>query len=78
MAKVSCILRNQGVQLILAYSLARLSILVAGKSKGNVSVSPFHSCCSFFPVAPFHLIYYLFSPFLWETTQNYPQGLTCR
>ena len=26
----------------------------------------------------FHLLYYLSSTFLWETTQNDPQGLTCR
>ena len=26
----------------------------------------------------FRLLYYLSSPFLWETTQNDPQGLTCR
>ena len=40
----------------------------------------FHSCSSFFPVHLFHLYYrfYLFSPCLWETTQNDPQGLTCR
>ena len=32
-----------------------------------------------FPSIPlFHLLYYLSSPFLWETTQNDPQGLTCR
>ena len=31
MAKVSCILRHRGVQLILAYSCARLSVLVGGK-----------------------------------------------
>ena len=36
-----------------------------------------HSCFSFFPVPLFHLLYYLiylFSPFLWETTQNDLQG----
>ena len=35
----------------------------------------------FSPVPLFYLLYYLFyisSPFLWETTQNDPQGLTCR
>ena len=40
----------------------------------------FHSCSSFFPVPLFNLFYYLFylfSPFLLETTQNDPQGLTC-
>ena len=31
MAKVSCILHHRGVQLILAYSWARLAILVAGR-----------------------------------------------
>ena len=41
----------------------------------------FHSCSSFFFVPLFHLLYYfyyLFSAFLWEMTQNDPQGLTCR
>ena len=33
-AKVSCILRYRGVQLILAYSWARPAILVAGKGRG--------------------------------------------
>ena len=32
----------------------------------------FHSCSSFFPVPHFCLLY-LFSPFLWERTQNDPQ-----
>ena len=32
-AKVSCILRHRGVQLILAYSWARPAILVAGKGR---------------------------------------------
>ena len=36
MAKVSCILRHRGVKLILAYSLARLAILVAGKGRGGM------------------------------------------
>ena len=34
-AKVSCILRHQGVQLILAYSWAMPAILVAGKGRGG-------------------------------------------
>ena len=41
----------------------------------------FHSLSSFSSVPLFHLLYYLFylsSPFLWETTENDPQGLTCR
>ena len=33
-AKVSCILRYRGVQLILAYNWARPAILVAGKGRG--------------------------------------------
>ena len=35
-AKVSCILRHQGVQLILAYSWARPATLVAGKGRGGM------------------------------------------
>ena len=84
-AKVSCILRHRGVWLILAYSWARPAILVAGKSREGMFLFllclHFHSCPSFFPVLLFHLFYYLFylsCPFLWETTQNDPQGLTCR
>ena len=84
-AKVSCILCHRGVQLILAYSWARPAILVVGKGRGGMFLFllflPFHSCSSFFPFPLFHLFYYLFflfSPFLWETTQNDPQGLTCR
>ena len=84
-AKVLCILHHWGVQLILAYSWARPAILVVGKGKGGMFLFllflHFHSCSSFFPVPLFHLLYslfYLFSPFLWETTQNDPQGLTCR
>ena len=37
--KVSCILRHQGVQLILAYSWARPAILVAGKGRGGMFFS---------------------------------------
>ena len=84
-AKVKCILHHWGVQLILAYSWARPAILVVGKGRGGMFLFllflHFHSCSSFFPVPLFHLLYspfYLFSPFLWETTQNDPQGLTCR
>ena len=78
-------LHHWGVQLILAYSWARPAILVVGKGRGGMFLFllflHFHSCSSFFPVPLFHLLYslfYLFSPFLWETTQNDPQGLTCR
>ena len=84
-AMVSCILRHRGVQLKLAYSWARPAILVAGKGRGGMFLFllflHFHSCSYFFPYRLFHLLYYLFylfSPFLWETTQNDPQGLTCR
>ena len=84
-AKVLCILHHWGVQLILAYSWARPAILVVGKGRGGMFLFllflHFHSCSSFFPVPLFHLLYslfYLFSPFLLETTQNDPQGLTCR
>ena len=84
-AKVSCILCHRGVQLILAYSWARPAILVAGKGREVMFLFllflHFHSYSSFFPVPLFHLFCYLFclfSPFLWETTQNDPQGLTCR
>ena len=83
--KVSCILCHRGVHLILAYSWARPAIVEVGKGRGGMFLFllflPFHSCSSFFPVPLFHLFYYLFylfSPFLWETTQNDPQGLTCR
>ena len=76
---------TRGVQLILADSWARPAILVAGKGREVMFLFllflHFHSCFSFFPVPPFHLFCYLFclfSPFLWETTQNDPQGLTCR
>ena len=84
-AKVLCILHHRGVQLILAYSWARPAILVVGKGRGGMFLFllflHFHSCSSFFPVPLIHLLYslfYLFSPFLWETTQNDPQGLMCR
>ena len=78
------ILHHRGVQLILAYSWARPAILVVSKGRGGMFLFllflHFHSCSSFFPVPLFHLLYSLFclfSPFLWETTQNDPQGLTC-
>ena len=78
--KVLCILHHRGVQLILAYRWARPAILVVGKGRGGMFLFllflHFHSCSSFFPVPLFHLLYSLFclfSPFLWETTQNDPQ-----
>ena len=65
--------------------LGKPAILAAGKGRGGMFLFllflHFHSCSSFFPVPLFHLhycLFYLFSPFLWETTQNDPQGLMCR
>ena len=70
--------------LILVYSWARPAILVAGKGRGGMFLFllflHFHSCSSLFPVPVLYLVYflfYLFSPFLWEMTQNDPQGLMC-
>ena len=83
-AEVSCILRHWGIQLILAYIWARPAILIAGKGRGGMFLFllflHFHSGFFFFSVPLFHLFYYLvflFSPFLWEMTQNDPQGLMC-
>ena len=51
-AKVSCILRHRGNQVILAYSWARPAILVAGVGRGGMFLFllflHFHSCFSFF------------------------------
>ena len=86
-AKVSCSLRHQGVQLILAYNWARPAILVAGKGKGGMFLFllflHFHSCSSFFPVPLFHFWFsstissISFLPFSgrWHKTFG-PQGLT--
>ena len=78
-AKVSCILRHRSIQLILAYSWTRPAILAAGKGRGGgmFLFLLFLHCYSFsfFPYL-FLLLYYLFylsSPFLWETTQNDPR-----
>ena len=83
--KVSCVLRHWGVQLILVYNWARPSILVSGKGREEMFLFllflHFHSCSPFFRIPFFHLffyLFYLFSPFLWETTQNDSHGLTCR
>ena len=72
------------VQLRLADSWARPTIFAVGKGRGGIFLFllflHFHSYSSFSTVPFFHLIYYLFylsSPFLWEMTQNDPQGLTC-
>ena len=75
--------RGKG-QLLLTYSWARPAILAAGKGRGGMFLFllflHFHLFHPFSPVPLFHLIYYLFylsSPFLWKTTQNDAQGLTC-
>ena len=81
-AKLSCILHHWGIQLILAYSWASPAILAAGNGRGGMFLFllflHFHSFSSFFLILLFHLLFCLFSPFLWETTQNDPQGLMCR
>ena len=68
---MSCILRHRGVQLILAYSLARPAVLVAGKGRGEMFLFllflHFHSCSSFFPDPLFHLFYYLGDDTKWPT-----------
>ena len=83
--KVSWILCHLGAQLILAYSWARPAVLAAGMGRGRMFLfflfHHFLSFSSFSPIPLFYLLFslfYLFSPFLWETTQNDPQGLTCR
>ena len=54
-AKVSCILRHQGVQLILNYSWARPAVLAAGMGRGGM----FNFFCVFifihFPLSPLSL-----------------------
>ena len=51
--KVSCILRQRGVQLCLAYSWARSAILVAGKGRGgNVFISSVSSLSFLFLFLP--------------------------
>ena len=77
---VVCLLL-QGVKLILAYSWARPAILAAGIGRGrmfffsSVSVTSF---TSFSPVPLFTSTISSISPhFIWEMTQNDPQGLTC-
>ena len=83
-AKVSCILRHRGIQLILAYSWARLAVLVAGKGRGEYFISSVSFLSFLFLFLPcpslsstllsflLYYLFYLFSPFLWETTQNDP------
>ena len=77
-----CILRHWSIRLILAYSWARFVFLVAGKDIGGIFLFLLflycHSCSFFFPVPISYLLHYLFSPFLWETTQNDQQGFKRR
>ena len=72
----------------LAYNWARPAILAAGKGRGakgvggNVFISSTVSSLAFIflflPCLPlFYCLFYLSSPFLWEMTQNDPQGLRC-
>ena len=72
-AKVSCILRHRGVQMIFAYSWAKSAILAAGKGRGGMffisSVSSLSLIFPFSRVHLFHLLYYLSSPFLWDDTK---------
>ena len=83
--KVSCISRHRGIQLILAYRWARPAILVAVKGRGGM----FYFFCFFtfipVPLSSLSLSFIsstissiIFSAVLWDTTQNDPQGLTCR
>ena len=60
-AKVRCILRHQGAQLILAYSWTRPAILVAGKGRGEC----FYFFCFFLFIPVLYLsCYFLWSPLL--------------
>ena len=51
-AKVSCILRHHGVQLILAYRWAMPAIFVAGKGRGEKVFISFVSSLSFISFLP--------------------------
>ena len=72
---------------MLIYSWARPAVLATGKGRGGMLFLLFLHFLSF-PFISLFLPYsslsspfyhfYLFSPFLWETTQNDPKGLTCR
>ena len=60
-AKVSCILRHWGIQLILAYNWARLPILVADKGRGGMFL--FWCFFIFIPVPLFYLSFSFISFF---------------
>ena len=66
-------LTSPGIQLILAYNLARPAILLIS----SVSSLPFLFLFLPCPSLSSLVLSYLFSPFLWETTQNDPKGLRC-
>ena len=76
-AKVSCSLRHRGAQLILAYSWARPTVLAARKDRGGMFfflLFRHFLSLSLSSIPLFNLLYYLFylfSPFLWETTQTH-------
>ena len=79
-ANVSCSFCHRGAQLILAYSWARPAVLATGKGRGGMLLFLWFLHL-FLPYLFLHLLYYLFylfSPFLCEMTQNDPQGLPCR
>ena len=69
--------------MISTYSWARPAILVAGKGRGwggDVFISSVSSLSFLFLFnpCPSFISSTISSPFLWETTQNDPEGLTCR
>ena len=84
-AKVSCIWRHRGVQLILANSKARSSSLLADKGRGGIFFISSVSSLSFLflfllcPSLSSHLLSILsiFSLSLGDDTK-WPKGLTCR
>ena len=79
-AKVSCILRHRGGQLILAFSWLRPAILVAGKGRGGMFLFLLFISLIPVPLSSLFLTFVsstissLFSPFLWDPAQNDPQG----
>ena len=77
--KVLYILHHWGIQLILAYSWAWPAILVPGKGRGGMFLflHVIHFPLSSLSFSFISSTDYLFSPFLWEMTQNGQQGLTC-
>ena len=83
---VSCILRHQGIQLILAYNWAKPAILVAGKGRGECFC--FFCFFTFIPVPLSSLSLSFVSSAIssisflplsggGRATQNDPQGLKC-